>query len=322
MLWSPGLPTSTFAARARRVAPWLVAALTLGWLFSRIPFAELRASLAQAPIGPFIGLIVLLVGVTLLSDTFATWATFKSSLPEAGLTFRETLNVRGASYLLALIHYGAGQGGIAYFVSRKHGVPLARAAGAVMLIMGVNVIVVALLALLGVLLGGAPSAPALRWIVLGLACAFPGYLGVIALRPGFLTRLRLLEPLFRAGLRGHAVAVAARLPHIAVLVVGQFVALRMWDIGVPFTRALALLPLVFVVAVLPISPGGIGTAQATQVALFWTWASGATDESKKAAVLACGLAIQVLSMMVQASVGLVFTRHVTLSSRDKGPGEA
>jgi uncharacterized membrane protein YbhN (UPF0104 family) len=291
-------------SRLRRIGPWIVAAATLGFLFAAIEPEALAAALRGAPLGPFVAFSVAYVVLVLLADTFATWATFRRSLPESGLTFKETLLIRGASYALAIIHYGAGQGGIAYFVSRRHGVPLARAAGAVMLIMGVNVVAVALLALIGVLLGGAPGSPALRTIVLGLACGFPAYLAVIAARPRFLARTRLLAPLFDAGLPGHAVAVLARLPHLAWLVVGQYVAMRFFGIDVPVASALTLLPLVFVVAVLPISPSGIGTAQATAVALFSTYAPAAT-------VLACFLAFQICSLLTQAVIGLAFLRGIS-----------
>src|SRR5262249_60220892 len=107
-------------------------------------------------------LVVVYVAAVLVSDSFATWATFRSSLPEAGLTFREALEVRGASYILAILHYGAGQGGMAYFVSRVHGVPLARAGGAVMLIMGVNGGTVGLGAFFGGIAGGGPGVRGLR----------------------------------------------------------------------------------------------------------------------------------------------------------------
>jgi hypothetical protein len=304
-------PSKRRPGRLRRWAPWMVAFGTLAWLFAHVPLDELRAALDRAPMLGFVAFTALYVPVVLALDTLATWATFRSSLPDSGLTYRETLDIRGASYLLAILHYGAGQGGIAWFVSRLHGVPLPRAAGAVMLIMGVNVIVVALTALVGVLAGGAPATPALRWIVLGMACAFPAYLAVVAARPGFLRKLRVLAPLFDAGLRGHAVAVAARLPHITWLVVAQYLAMRFFDIAPPFTTAMTLLPIVFVVAVLPISPSGIGTAQATAVALFAAYAPGADAAAQRATVLACFLAFQVLALLVQALVGLVFLRRLT-----------
>ena len=296
---------------ARRLAPWLVAFALLAWLFHVVPLESLAEALRTAPMGLFIGMTVVYVIGTLFADTFATWATFRSSLPEANLRFKETLDVRAASYLLAVVHYGAGQGGIAYFVNRAHGVPLARAAGSVMLIMGVNVIVVALIAFVGVLLGGAPAAPALRLVVLGLAAAFPVYLTVIAARPRFLAKRALLAPLFDAGLRGHAVAAAARLPHVVWLMIGHWAAMRLFGVLVPLPDALALLPLLFVVTVLPIAPSGIGTGQATAVALFTRFATAGTPSAREASVLAYGLALQFVALFLQAGIGLVFLRRVT-----------
>jgi hypothetical protein len=312
------------STRLRRLAPWLVAGVTLAWLFHIVPADELATALRRAPAGTFAVVVVVFIVGTLLSDSFATWATFRWSLPEAGLRFFEALEVRGASYLLAIIHYGAGQGGLAYFVNRVHKVPLARAAGAVMLIMGVNVVVVAMIAFVGVVLGGAPAAPALRAVVLALACAFPAYLAVIVARPRFLARRALLAPLFDAGLRGHAVAALARLPHVSWLCLGHYTAMRLFGVDPPFGTALALLPIVFVVAVLPISPSGIGTAQATAVALFAPFAAGDAPASREAAVLAYGLALQFAGMLVQAAIGLGFLRRlskaVTVGEKGDPPG--
>src|SRR5262245_59833634 len=123
----PDQPAETPAGRGsflRRVVPWMVAAGMLAWLFHVVPAAELAAAVRRAPLGLFAGLVVVYVIAVLLTDSFATWATFRWSLPEAGLTLREALEVRGASYILAILHYGAGQGGLAYFVSRAHKVPL------------------------------------------------------------------------------------------------------------------------------------------------------------------------------------------------------
>lgn len=295
----------------RRVAPWLVALALLAWLFHVVPLEALREALANAPLGAFAALTAVYVVGTLLADSFATWATFRSSLPEAGLRFVEALEVRGASYLLAIVHYGAGQGGMAYFVNRVHGVPLARAAGSVILIMGVNVIVVALVALAGVLVGGAPASPSLQLVVLGLACAFPVYLAVIAARPRFLARRSLLAPLFQAGIRGHAVAVVARLPHIAWLILGHWIALRIFGVLVPPAQALTLLPILFVVSVLPIAPSGIGTTQATAIALFAPFSVAPTQSGREAAVLAYALALQFGALLLQAALGLAFLRRVT-----------
>jgi hypothetical protein len=293
------------------VGPWLVAAFILYWLFRIVPIAKLGEALANAPLVAFVALTIVYVGVNLLADTFATWATFRRSLPDVPLTYGDTLVMRGATYLLAVVHYGAGQGGLAYFLHRRYGVEVPRTAGAVMLLMGVNVVVVAMCAFVGILAGGAPEASALRWIVLALAAGFPIYLLVIALRPRFLTRIRLLQPLFQAGLRGHAVAIAARLPHMAVLIGANFAAMHLFGVTPPLGKALVLLPIVFVLAVLPISPSGLGTAQAAAVTLFAEFAHGATIDDRRAAVAAYSLGLQFLALVVQAAVGVVFLRRAT-----------
>lgn len=307
---APASPGTAPPSLIRRLAPWVVAAGVLTWLLATIPLGALRDALARAPMGLFVGFTLIYVVVILAGDAFAIWATFLWSLRGAELRYRDVLEIRGASYLLAVLHYSAGQGGLAYFIARRARVPLAHAAGAVMLILGVNAIAVALAALVGVLLGGAPANPMLRWVIYGLAGGFPVYLAVIAWRPGFLARWKLLAPLFDAGLRGHLVAVAARLPHLACLIAGQVIALHLFGVDLPAAAAVTLMPLVFVVSVLPISPSGLGTAQATAVALFAKYAPGA-PEDQRATVLACFLALQLLALVAQALIGTVFLRHLT-----------
>jgi hypothetical protein len=301
-------PRRPLLVRLRAFMPWLFAALLLGWLFSIVPLNDLARMLQRPPLVPFIALTLVYIGVTLLADSFATWATFRAALPDVKLRYVDTLELRAASYILAIVHYGAGQGALGWFLHRRHGVEIARVTGAVMLVMGVNVVVVALAAFLGVMLGGAPEADALRWVVLALGCGFPAYLAVIAVRPRFLTRIRFVKPLFEAGLKGHLRAAAARIPHIAWLIAVNFVALRMFDVDIPIGKAIALFPIVFVVGVLPISPSGWGTVQAACIALFTPFAPG-TIEDRRAAVLAYSLTMQFAGLIIQAAIGLVFLRR-------------
>jgi uncharacterized membrane protein YbhN (UPF0104 family) len=303
-------PASPVRQRLRKLAPWLVAAGMLAWLFKIVPLDKLETALGKAPLGAFLALTVAYLAGTLAADSFATWATFRSALRDVPLRFADTFELRAASYILAIVHYGAGQGGLGYFLYKRHGVALPRVAGAVMLVMGVNVVVVALSALLGIVVGGPPEAQAIRWIVIALACGFPAYLAVILARPAFLTRIKLIKPLFEAGVRGHLVAAAARVPHIGWLITCNYVAMQMFQVDIPIGKAIALFPIVFVVGVLPISPSGLGTAQAAAVALFAPFARGDTLQDQEAAVLACSLALQFVCLILQAAVGLVFLRRV------------
>ena len=138
---------------------------------------------------------------------------------------------------------------------------------------------------------------------------------VVAIRPPFLARIRLLQPLFEAGLKGNLVGLLARTPHVFILLLGHFLAMRVFGVRPSPGQTLTLLPLVFFVAVVPVSPFGLGTAQATAVALFAPLAAWPTADGRKAAVLAYSLSFQILGMIVQALLGVAFLRRVTRTGR-------
>jgi uncharacterized membrane protein YbhN (UPF0104 family) len=145
--------------------------------------------------------------------------------------------------------------------------------------------------------------PALWWPVLGCDAALAIYLAAIALAPGWLARRALLAPLFDAGVRGHAVAMLARLPHTAVIVAGIWLAVRTWGIAVPFGVGMTLTPIIVIASVLPIAPAGLGTTQAALVYLFAGYAAGATEDARSAAVLAFAIVHFVYSVSASLIVG-------------------
>jgi hypothetical protein len=294
--------------RLRGFLPWVVALAILAVLFRTVDLGALRDVARHVSLGLWIPFVVVYTVASLLADSFAAWVIYRRSLPDVPLRLGETIRMRGATYLLAVVHYGAGQGGMAYFLKRYYDVPLGRAAGAVILTMGTNAITIAAFAILGILLGGAPASPELRTVVLLIGAAVPIYLGVIAWRPGFLDRVSLLRPLFEAGVRGHLVIGAARVPHFAVLLAGHFIAMRFFGVVVPVSQAIALLPLVFIINVLPISVSGLGTGQATSVLLFSRFAPGLDAAARAAPVLGYSLGLFVSGSLAQALLGLVFLR--------------
>src|SRR6185436_15460255 len=118
-------------------------------LFRSIHADDLRLAVQRVNPWAWCGFVLAFVLATLASDSFATWILYRNSLPDVALGYGETIRLRGATYLLAVIHYGAGQAGMAYFLKTRHDVPLSRAAGAAMLTMGTNALTVAACASLG-----------------------------------------------------------------------------------------------------------------------------------------------------------------------------
>src|SRR4051812_25496090 len=110
-------------ARSRRMVllQWLIGLAVLVWLFRTIPLPDLASALGRAPLALFALVTVLYVTCTLLTDSFASWVTFRRALPDARVGLLEMVQLRGGSYVLGVVHYAVGQGGLAWLIHRRHG---------------------------------------------------------------------------------------------------------------------------------------------------------------------------------------------------------
>jgi uncharacterized membrane protein YbhN (UPF0104 family) len=268
-----------------------------------VPVDALRAALRHGAYVP-LGFYVLLESVAVLPlDAFAT----REALALAGVrrTWSELFLVRGATYLLGLLSYVAGQGGIGVYLARR-GVRAGRATGAMLFLMISNGIVLVVIAALG-LLADLPGErrELLLWTICGALAGIAAYLAVIAARPRWLAGRTAFAPLFEARLTGHLRASGARLPHLLGLAILNWGAFRVWGIPVPFWHGLALTTVVLLVGALPITPSGLGTVQVLQVLFFAQWSPAGDAAARSADVLALSLVHHVFNLFWQALVGLV-----------------
>jgi len=289
--------------RLVRILAWTITAALLVVLFRRISISAVITAARGAPAWVVPSAIGCALGIY-LCDSFAIWKTFGWFLTR--MSFSDVLLVRGATYLLAAINYNVGQGAIVYFVNRTTGAPIMRGVATVLLIMGINVLALLFLATLG--LGVAPAVPhavtvlvVVAWIGLGI------YTLVLLAKPRWLRERPLFDVLLGAGIVGHARALAVRLPHIAMLLVFQISMLRAFDVAVPLVAAFAALPVVFLIAALPLSVQGLGTTQAAMVFFFARYASCARP-AQEAAVLTASLVGQALVLSFQALLGVACLR--------------
>ncbi len=304
-------PRSSAAVFLRRAAPWVIAASILGYLLATVDLDQVGAAIEETSLPSLVALTAGLIAAMIATDVLALWVAFREALPAAKLSAGDVLGARAPSYLLAILNYGAGQGGVVYFLKRNHGVEVAQGVGAVLLTTAAYLLVVALLVGAGLLAGSIPDEPELRWLVIAMAAGVPVYLAVVALRPAFLADKSLFQPLFDAGVGGTLRVAGARVVYVIVLMAGHWAAMRLFGIDVPLVDALARLPLLFFLGALPISPAGLGTAQAAAVALFSEYAPGADAAARQGVVLAYSLSVQVVGMTILAVVGLGFLRRAT-----------
>jgi uncharacterized membrane protein YbhN (UPF0104 family) len=287
-----------------RIVPWVVALAILGYLFSTFKIADALAALKHAApwtVPAIVGAVLLVY----LADSLAIWKTFGWFL--ARLSFKEVLVVRGAAYLLAILNYNLGQGAIIYFVHKSRGVSLVRGTAAVLLVMGINVLLLLFVASVGLVV--APDVPHALKIVVAVGYAgLAIYLVAVAVKPRWLTSRPVFDVLLGAGLLGHLKALVVRVPHLASLIFLTVVYLRAFGVEVPIAQAVAYLPIVFFIAVLPISPLGLGTSQAAMQYFFARYAAGDLA-MQKATIVTASLSAQLIAVSVQALIGLACLRN-------------
>jgi hypothetical protein len=212
--------------------------------------------------------------------------------------------LRGASYLPSLLNHHVGQAFLTYYVARRYRVPLARMAGGTLLVYVSWMGCLAGTGCLAMVAAGQPVVLPALVIAAGLA-----YLGVIAVRPAFLAQTKLLAPLFEAGLAGHLLAMAVRVPHLVVLFLGTWLPFLFFGVDIPFASAITYVPILMVGVTLPITPQGVGTRDLIAVTFFETFAAGATHEARLAAIAAATTSWVVAFTLTEALFGLILLRR-------------
>jgi hypothetical protein len=192
-----------------------------------------------------------------------------------------------------------------WFLHRRHGVPIARATGAVLLATGGFLLAVVGAVAAGLATGAVPDAHVPDWLLWLVAIGFPLYLAIIWARPAFLAKSSLLEPLFSAGITGTLAATLTRALHLTVLIAAHALAYRQFGIDIPFRATLVVLPIIFLAGALPIAVAGYGAPQATAAVLLARYVHG---PDATGTVVAASIGFQTLSTIVMAVIGMIALR--------------
>jgi hypothetical protein len=297
----------------KKAAPYLIAALAIVWVLSRIDREKLLEDLHHAPLGWFLLVSAVMLVLNCAADTFAMSAVFGRF--GCHVPYRDLYLVRASTYLLAVVNYHIGQAAIVGYLYRVKRIPLLRASGWILFIIGINVGTLFLLASAGAARTKGDIAW-LRWVPLVCGVGVVVYAALLTIKPRILADRPLLKPLFEMGIPGHIMGVLVRLPHIGVLLTWHTISLWMFKVNVPVSAALLYLPAYFAVSSLPVNVNGIGVAQAVALAFFAPYVSvapGTPDPHKvqAAAVAAYSLSTSVISIILQLVLGVICLRLAT-----------
>lgn len=301
----------------RRILPFVVGGGLVAYVVSRLDLPAFVRALRRTNYVGFFLFAIAFSAVLLLADVYATTTVYRRTV--GPVKFRELFVIRAAAYLPSILNHHVGQAWLTYFLSKAYRAPIARAAGATLV-----VYVTTFGALFAFLLVGLPlNHDRLPWLmptVAAVGTAGVGYAVVLAVRPRVLAARGILGPLFEIGIGGHVTAMLVRLPHVFVQFLGAWLPFAFFGVDIPFTDALALMPVLMFVVTLPVSPQGLGTRDALSLALFSTYAPGAGAE-KASIVAATTLSWLCVLTVIQLTFSPLFMRRAYQLLGDAPPAE-
>lgn len=252
--------------RLRFALPWLAGAAILAVLFARVDLDATLAAIAGADLRTYVPIAVVFTGIWLALDAFVLRGLF--ACVGAKLSFGEMVRARAATYPWMAVSFDLANAALVNELRRATAVPVARLASAMLAHYACDLVALTTVAAGASLALDGALADVLRPILLGLAAVAVALLvgarlGVARIGQGAIPdALRSLRP------RDLARVVALRWLFYASFAVFVWSTLPCFALDVPFLDVLARMPLVQSVAALPISPSGVGTAQAAMLALF------------------------------------------------------
>ncbi|MBM4335049.1 MAG: hypothetical protein FJ108_03935 [Deltaproteobacteria bacterium] len=252
--------------RTRAALPWLAAAAILAILFARVDREATLAALGAAKLGAYAPVAILFTAVWLALDAFVLRGVF--ARVGASLSFREMALARAATYPWMVVSFDLANVALVAGLRRSTGAAVSSLSAAMLAHYACDLVALATVASLGSLSAGGTVAILLRPILLGIAAVASGVLIAARLGVARFGRGKLAAAV--AGFRARDLlrVVALRGLFYASFALFVWLTLPCFALEVPFLDVLARMPLVQSVAALPISPAGIGTAQAAMLALF------------------------------------------------------
>ncbi len=293
-----------------RGAAALVTLAIFALLLTRIPLARLAQALGRADYGLFLALMIPNTVFYFCWDTLVLAVVVRWF--HGPVRYRELLPARAASYVVGFFNTNAGRGALAAYLSRRLGTPFLELGSTVVFLVLTEFLHLTAWATVGILrvrsdvppqLLWAPPAVALLWLAVVLYARAPRRPASTAAGPvRWLAAPRewaLLRSFRLASWDRYVLIVLLRAPMFFVSLCLHWAAARAFGVAIPFGYMVAFLPVVFMVAALPITVARLGTTQAAWVFFFGRF----TDPG---ALLAFSLAAELTFVTTRSLLGIAF----------------
>src|SRR5437667_5749859 len=256
------------AARKRLVNPMVSVLLTaaiLALILRRVPLAALGTALRDADHGRFLALMIpntlsYFAWDTLVLAVAVRW--FHTAVP-----YGELLPVRAASYVVGFFNTNLGRGAMAAYLGRRLPAPFLELGSTVLFLVLTEYTQLVLWALLGLFGFRAEVSRSLSAVAGGVVVFWLFVRLLLAPRDWSIARtFRLATP------ARYAAMVLLRAPMFLVSLVIHYYAAHAFGFRIPFGAMLTFLPVIFMIAALPVTVAHLGSTQAAWIFFFSTYA--------------------------------------------------
>jgi uncharacterized membrane protein YbhN (UPF0104 family) len=296
-------------AGARKVLPWAFAGVLVWLLLRQVSTRETLAALRSAQLGLLVPAALACVLIWFWLD--AAVLSYLFTRFHTPFSLSEACSIRALTYLLAVVNWNLGSGGIILHLSHAKDVPLAEAASTMLFYNLIDGLILSAVALVGV--SSMPGELGLENVRNGALVLVAVLAGALAFFPspwkpswGWMRRLTTL-PIFRtpssARLRDALVVVGYRSVYFAGFIAFFWVALPAFGAHVPLAELAATVPVILLMGTLPITPAGLGTQQAAVVYFYRPYAS-------EAALLAFGFVLPIVFVVMRVPLSLLYLRDL------------
>src|SRR5262245_16986215 len=265
--------------RARRVAALAITIAVLAAIVARTPVDRIVGALRGARYGSFLALMVPNTVFYFCWDTLVLQRAIGWFHGE--VAYRDLLPVRAASYVVGFFNTNVGRGALAAFLWRRLDVSFLELGGTVIFLVITEYMQLVIWAMLGVLGFRSDVTSSLLPIAAAVALLWLAFFAYTRLdvTPGRLWQWlvaprewRLLRTFRRAGAGSYARIVVLRAPMFLVSLIAHYYAAQAFGIRIPFGQLLTFLPVIFMVAALPVTVAHLGTTQAAWLFFFGQYA--------------------------------------------------
>jgi hypothetical protein len=263
---SPAL--ASVRPRLRVIPPAITALLTVGifaLILRRVPFPALTAALRDADYPLFLALMIpntlfYFAWDTLVLAVVIRW--FHGAVP-----YSQLLPVRAASYVVGFFNTNLGRGAMAAYLSRRLQAPLLELGSTVIFLVLTEYTQLVVWAMLGLLGLRGDVSRSLLLVAAGVALFWLVVRWLLAPRDWSIARtFRLATP------ARYVEIVLLRAPMFFVSLCVHYYAAHAFGIYIPFGQMLTFLPVIFMLAALPVTVAHLGTTQAAWIFFFGQYA--------------------------------------------------